>query len=305
MKKLCFLAAASMAFVVVARQPTPWERIELTREVARVPSAAKVPFKLGVARWTFHTVVKEQGLQKVLETLQALDCHYLGLVGQTLDCKADAAEIASFKSYLASYGVQTVTLGPDEVSTEADARPLFEFAKRYGMKVISVLPCEKRLVGGKEILVESDTSLDMVENLVKEYDIKVAIHNHGPDMPELYPTAESVWERIKDRDPRVGLCFDMGHEQRAGFDPVAAIRKYGSRIYDVHLKNIKLHPICNLALPGPRGELDIPKILQALVDVGYSGVCHIEYEKDFCDPSLGLAESIGYYRGVMDMLKIR
>ena len=305
MKKL--IVAGCVVAVVLAsegRQPTEWERFDYMKDVTRVPHAAKVPFRLGVARWTYHTVAKEyNGLAKVLESMRKVDCHYLGLISKTLSYDASDAEIAQYKAFLASYGVETVTLGPDEVSAdEAEARRIFEFAKRFGMKTVSLLPCEKKTIDGKEVDVESEAALDVVEKLVKEYDIRVAIHNHGPDMPNLYPTAEAIWKRIEKRDARIGFCFDIGHQYRAGHDPVAAIRKYGKRIYDVHLKNIKSHPVCNLATPGPRGELEIPQILQALADVGYDGVCHIEYERDFDDPTLGLAESMGYYRGVMDTL---
>lgn len=306
MKKLLFATALALVFTSEGRQPTEWERYDYMKSVTRVPSAAKVPFKLGVARWTYHTVAKEyNGLAKVLESMQKVDCHYLGLISKTLSLDASDAEIAQYKAFLAKYGVETVTLGPDDVTTdEAEVRKIFAFAKRFGMKTVALVPYEKKVIDGQEVEVESDAALDVVEKLVKEYDIRVAIHNHGPDMPYLYPTAEAIWKRIEKRDSRIGLCFDMGHQYRAGNDPVAAIRKYGQRIYDVHLKNIKSHPVCNLATPGPRGELEIPQIMQALADVGYAGVCHIEYERDFDDPTLGLAESMGYYRGIMDMLKV-
>jgi hypothetical protein len=83
------------------------------------------------------------------------------------------------------------------------------------------------------------------------------------------------------------------------------IKQYSNRIFDVHIKNIKIDPVKNLAMEGPRGELDIPAIFQALADVGYTGVCHIEYEKDFKDNAMGLAESFGYYRGVADCIKAK
>ena len=144
--------------------------------------------------------------------------------------------------------------------------------------------------------------LDVLDALVKEFDIRAAIHHHGPDTPTLYPTAESVLKRVAGRDRRIGVCLDVGHERRAGFDPVAFIRAHGDRIYDVHLKNIMIDPVKNLAKEGPRGELDIPGILKALAEVGYDGVCHVEYEKDFADNLSEVAESVGYYRGVMDTL---
>jgi hypothetical protein len=147
--------------------------------------------------------------------------------------------------------------------------------------------------------------LDIIEKLVKEYDLKYAIHNHGPDAPGLYPTGEAIMERIANRDARIGVCLDIGHERRAGLDPAAFIRANSARIYDVHLKNIKIDPVKNLATEGPRGELDIQAVFQALADAGYTGACHIEYEKDFEDNAMGLAESFGYYRGVADCIRAK
>ena len=96
------------------------------------------------------------------------------------------------------------------------------------------------------------------------YDIKAAVHNHGPDNAYLYPTAEASLKRIAGRDKRIGVCLDVGHNMRAGADPVEFIRKHGDRIYEVHIKNIKIDPVKNFAKEGPRGELDIPGIFKAM-----------------------------------------
>ena len=258
--------------------------------------SAEVPYKLGMAGFTFS----KQSLDKALDTMKKIDCRYLCIKNQHCNYNKGAdAPIAEFKAKCAASGVQCLAAGPLYFDNEPDARRFFEFAKAYGIKTVTVVPFEKN--GKKK--VESEKSLDILEKLVKEFDIKAGIHNHGPDMPELYPTAEAVWARIKNRDSRIGFCLDVGHQRRAGKDPAAAIKKYSSRIYDIHLKNIKIDAKKNLAMPAPRGELDIPAILQALADTGYTGVCHIEYERDFGNNLLGLAESVGYYRGVMDTIK--
>jgi len=265
-----------------------------------VAAVAAVPYKLGIAGFTFS----KQGTDKALATMKKIDCHYLCIKNQHCDYNKGAnAPIAQFKEKCAASGVECVAAGPLYFDNEPAARKFFEFAKAYGIKTVSVVPYSNKKVNGKTKKAESEESLDILEKLVKEFDIKAGIHNHGPDMPELYPTAEAVWARIKDRDSRIGFCLDVGHQRRAGNDPAAAIRKYASRIYDIHLKNIKIDAKKNLAMQGPRGELDIPAILQALADIGYTGVCHIEYERDFGDNVLGLAESVGYYRGVMDTIK--
>ena len=233
--------------------------------------SAAVPFKLGVAGYTYH----RQSADAALASMKALDVRYLCIKDFHLDyTKGAAAPIAEFKAKCAAAGVECVAAGPLYYKDEATARAFFEFAKAYGLKTVLVVPYEDGPDGKGR--VESDAMLDVLERLVREYDIRAAIHNHGPDIPGLFPTAESALARIGGRDRRIGVCLDIGHERRAGFDPVAFIRAHGDRIYDVHMKNIVIDPVKNLAMPGPRGELDIPAVMKALADVGYDGVCHIE-----------------------------
>ena len=217
------------------------------------------------------------------------------------------APIREFKEKCAAAGVMSVAAGPLYFNEEEPARKFFEFAKAFGLKTVVVVPYDKNPdwkegAPRNERRLESERMLDVLEKLVREFDIRAAIHNHGPENAYLYPTGEAVLNHIEKRDRRIGLCLDVGHERRAGLDPVVFIRKHGDRIYDVHLKNIEIDPVLNLAKEGPRGELDIPGILNALAEVGYNGVCHIEYEKDFGDNLSEMAESVGYYRGVMDTL---
>ena len=266
--------------------------------------AGRIRFKLGIARYTFWKIA----LEKALGIMKEIDCHYLGLVSGSIPYDASDVEIAAYKANLAKYGVETLSAGPEYFKTADQAQALFAFAKRWGMKYVSVVPyavCpgreDKWGPGNRE---ESEAMLDVLESLVREYDIKAAIHNHGPDIPTLYPTAESIWARIKNRDRRIGICFDMGHQQRAGLDPVAAVQKYGERIYEVHLKNINRPDSEGRAIQGPRGVLDIPAIFRALAAVGFDGLALIEYERDYENNAMGLAESLGYYRGVIDALKL-
>ena len=266
--------------------------------------AGRIRFKLGIARYTFWKI----GLEKALGIMKEIDCHYLGLVSGSIPYDASDVEIAAYKANLAKYGVETLSAGPEYFKTADQAQALFAFAKRWGMKYVSVVPyavCpgreDKWGPGNRE---ESEAMLDVLESLVREYDIKAAIHNHGPDIPTLYPTAEAIWARIKNRDRRIGICFDMGHQQRAGLDPVAAVQKYGERIYEVHLKNITRPDSEGRAIQGPRGVLDIPAIFRALAAVGFDGLALIEYERDYEKNAMGLAESLGYYRGVIDALKL-
>ncbi|MBO5642654.1 MAG: sugar phosphate isomerase/epimerase [Kiritimatiellae bacterium] len=267
-------------------------------------ATAEVPFKLGIAGYTFNDV----GLDKGLATMKAIDCHYLCHKEKFLSYDATEEEIKAYYQKLKQANVECLSTGPLYACDEASLVKQFEFAKRAGLKLVIGVPYEVepgKKDGWGAQRRESDKVLDIIEKLVKKYDIYYAIHNHGPDLPTLYPTGDSILKRIEKRDPRIGICFDVGHERRAGKDPIEFIRNHIDRIFDIHLKNIMIHRVKNIAKEGPRGQLDIPGILTALAEVGYKGVCHIEYEKDFKNNAMGLAESVGYYRGVMDSIKVK
>ena len=140
-----------------------------------------------------------------------------------------------------------------------------------------------------------------LDKFVKEFDIRLAIHNHGPEDKQL-PSPYDVWNAVEKLDKRVGLCIDVGHTARAGVDPAEAIVKCKDRLHDLHLKDIS-----TLAKPSPiesgRGILNTQAILTALLKINYQGLAGFEYEKDSKDPIPGLAESVGYVRGLLAVLK--
>lgn len=269
--------------------------------VVSLGAFAAVPFKIGIAGYTFH----KKNVDQTIEAMKELDLHSLCVKDfhLKLDCTQEEAD--AFKAKLAEAGIVPVGVGPIYADTEEVARKGFEQAKKLGVRVVVGVPFEWSEIDGKKTRVESDKMLDIIDRLVKEYDMVYAIHNHGPDIPYLFPTAEAAIKRIGNRDKRIGVCLDIGHERRAGLDPVKFIEQNSDRIYDVHLKNIKIDPVKNLAMRGPRGELDIPAIFAALAKAGYSGNCNIEYERDFDDNMAGLLESVGYYRGVADAIKVK
>ena len=275
------------------------------RPVSPSCRTSKMPYKLGVARYTMC----KRSFDKALEMMQDMDVHYMGLMEGSIKYDATDAEIAAYKAKAAKFGVEVVSAGPLYYDTKEKLVACCEFAKRYGMKYISVVPYKdnpawKEGMPARERRLESDEMMDALDECVKKYDLRAAVHNHGPDNAYLYPTAEAAMKRIGNRDKRIGVCLDVGHERRAGLDPVEFIRKNGDRVVEIHLKNIKIDPVKNFAKEGPRGELDIPGILKALADVGYDGYCLVEFEKDFAVNEVPLAESIGYYRGVMDSIKV-
>ena len=148
--------------------------------------------------------------------------------------------------------------------------------------------------------VKQTDSLPLMDKLVREYDLKVAIHNHGPT--EVLATGMDVWKAVQPFDKRLGLCLDVGHGFRAGENPAETVRQCSERIYEVHLRDTAATG-GGMKDPQPvvvgHGLLDFPSILGALLAVQYPFRAEFEYEKKEDDRMPGLAESVGYVRGIL------
>ena len=237
-------------------------------------------FNLGMAGYTFNKF----DLTKTLETLQRADVHYLCIKDFHLPYKSTDEEIKAFHAKLAEYGVTGYGVGPIYMRSKEEVDNAFKYAKRVGVKVIVGVP--------------NYDLLPYVNEKVAEYDMQYAIHLHGPDIA-LYPDAEDVWNNVKDLDPRMGMCLDIGHDRRNGKDPVADLEKYHSRVFDIHLKDVTGATKLGYSVEVGRGILDIPGFVRMLRKVKYPGVVSLEHERDMDDPFMGIAESIGYFRGVV------
>lgn len=171
---------------------------------------------------------------------------------------------------------------------EAAARRMMDYVKTLGLSLFS---CNIEPAG-----------LPLLEKLVKEYDFRAAIHNHGPE-DKAWPGATRVWDAIQPLDARIGLCYDTGHSFRAGEDPAELLRRYRARVYDVHLKD-SVAGVGEEDIPVEmgRGKMNLSNILTALIETGYRENVWFEYEKDPNDPVPGLAESVGYVRGLLRLL---
>ena len=259
----------------------------------------KVPFKLGIAGYTYNKF----SIDETLAFLERLDVHYLCIKNFHLPFDSTPAQIAEFKKKCADHGVTGYGVGPIYMSSNEEAKKAFDYAAAIGVKTVVAVPTEEKEmeVNGKKkkVRFHSRARCEYLEGLCKQYDMRIAIHNHGPDIPYCFPTGESAFNMVKDLDPRMGLCLDIGHDFRAGQNPADSIRKYGSRIYDMHIKNVKFDAKKNIAVPMPRGDMDMWEIVKALVEVNYTGCCSLEYERDFKDNLAGVAESIGYFKGLI------
>lgn len=245
------------------------------------PTAGVDTFRLGIAGYSFLHFTLDQSLAM----MQKLDVHHLCIKDFHLPFASTPEQITAFQEKLKKADVTGYAIGPIYMKTRPEIDNAFDYARRVGVDLIVGIP--------------NVEDLPYVEQKVKAFNIRYAIHNHGPDGP-LYPNAESVYSVVKDLDPRLGLCLDIGHDKRYGNDPLADLEKYAKRVFDIHLKNVtaptKEGKTCELG----RGIIDIPAFVGVLRKVKYSGQCGLEYEKDMKDPLAGIAESVGYFRGVCD-----
>lgn len=237
-------------------------------------------FRLGMAGWSFHKF----NLDKTLETLQRADVKYLCIKDFHLPFSSTDEEIQAFHKKLAESDVTGYGVGPIYMKTKEEVDNAFDYAKRVGVKLIVGVP--------------NYELLPYVSDKVAEYDMQYAIHLHGPDIA-LYPDADDVWENVKDLDPRMGMCLDIGHDRRNGKDPVADLEKYQSRVFDIHLKDVTDATKLGYSVEVGRGILDIPGFVRMLRKVKYTGVVSLEHERNMDNPFMGIAESIGYFRGVV------
>jgi len=178
--------------------------------------------------------------------------------------------------------VGTVYFPKDE---DADIREKFEYAKRAGVKVI--------VAGDPQPQV-----LPRIERFVKEYDIAIGIHNHGPE-DKIWKSPLDVLKAVHGMDVRMGCCIDVGHTMRAGVNPVDAIRAAGPRLHDVHMKDLAESNVKESQVAVGRGLMPVREIFAELAKMRYPGYVDLEYEIHGDDPMPGVIESMAYMRGVM------
>lgn len=196
------------------------------------------------------------------------------------------AEIASAVSAFHDAGLTLESSGNNTISEDTDEHVgmFFEYARAAGIPMLVIAP-------------HPDT-LPRIERFVQEFDISVAIHNHGPEDP-YYPAPSDALRLISDMDPRVGLCVDVGHTARTGRDVVQEIADAGDRVLDMHMKDLQdLTDRESQCIVG-EGKLPVPAIFRLLVDMEYGGSVNLEYEIHPNDPLPGMQRSFAYMRGVL------
>ena len=241
------------------------------------------PIRLGLASYTFRNFSRAQliGFMKQLNVfaLNAKDVKdHL-----PIDPQEEAAALADYAAAgIKLHAAGAIYFAKDE---DADIRSKFEYCKRARIPVI---------VAGDP----TPETLPRIEKFVKEYAIRIAIHNHGPE-DKLWHSPLDVLKAVKGMDPRIGCCIDVGHTVRAGTDVVQAIHDAGPRLFNLHMKDLTSFESKESQVAVGDGIMPVRKMFEALVAIKYPGFVDLEYEIRPEDPMPGVIASIAYMRGVL------
>ena len=257
--------------------------------MASLASSAALPgqtspqtsIRLGIATYSLRTLNPAQ----VIAAARQLRTPYLNLKDTHLpmtpltEVKARADAYRAAGLVLTAAG--TIYFNKDE---DDDVRAKFDYVKAAGISLIVGAP--------------THATLARVERFAKQYDVRVAIHNHGPEDKE-WPSPLDVLAAVHSMDAHMGCCIDVGHTLRAGVDPVDAIQKAGPRLFDIHMKDLAERNVKESQVAVGEGLMPVRGIFQALIAMRYNGFVDLEYEIKPDDPLPGMVESFAYMRGML------
>ena len=249
----------------------------------RPPADEGSAIRLGVASYTFRNFSRAQMIG-YLKQLNVLELNAKDVKDHLpMETQEEAAALADYAAAgIKLHAAGTIYFPKDE---DADIRNKFEYCRRAGIGVI---------VAGDP----AAETLPRLEKFVKEYDIRLAIHNHGPE-DKLWHSPLDVLKAVKSLDPRIGCCIDVGHTVRAGTDVVQAIHEVGARLFNVHMKDLTSFQSKESQVAVGEGIMPLKKIFEALRAIKYKGFVDLEYEVHPDDPMPGAIASFAYLRGVL------
>jgi sugar phosphate isomerase/epimerase len=237
--------------------------------------------KVGLTTYT----LRKFNLDEAIAMTKQAGVKYISLKEVHLPLKSTTAERQAARKKVEDAGL--ILMGGGVIylkNNEDEIRNAFEYAKDTGMPTIVCSP--------------DPEALDKVEKLVKQYNIRIAIHNHGPG-DEKYPSPLDVMRLVKGRDSRMGVCIDVGHTVRIGQDPAVAIAKCASRLYEFHMKDVTQADAKGGSIEVGKGVIDVVAVLKALVKIKFASHVALEYEAHGDAPMAGITESFAYMRGAL------
>lgn len=237
-------------------------------------------YKVGIASYTF----RKMSLEDTIKAMKRLNLRYISVKDFHLPLNSTTAQRKAAMQKLRDAGITPMSCGNITMQNdEKNIRQAFEYAKDCEMPVIVCSP--------------DPASMAILDRMVKEYDTRLAIHNHGPE-DKRFPSPYDVMNAVKGYDQRLGLCIDVGHTARAKVNPAEAIVKCKERLYDLHFKDINSTEPNGTTIEAGRGVLNLPAIVKALDKVRYNGMVSIEFEGWGDDPLPAVAETVGYARAL-------
>ncbi|HVF82383.1 MAG TPA: sugar phosphate isomerase/epimerase [Flavisolibacter sp.] len=238
-------------------------------------------FKVGIASYTFRKL----SLDDTIKALQRLNLKFISIKDFHLSLNSTKAERSAAMQKLKDAGITPLSCGNITLqNNETDVRRAFEYAKDCAMPAIVCSP--------------DPNSMALLDKMVREYDIKLAIHNHGPE-DKRFPSPYDVYKAVQGYDQRIGLCIDVGHTARARVNPAEAILKCKDRLYDLHFKDINTTEPNGTTIEAGRGVLHLPAIVKALQKIKYPHLVSIEFEGWEADPLPAVAETVGYTNALL------
>lgn len=238
-------------------------------------------YKVGIASYTFRKL----SVDDTIAAMQKLGLKYISIKDFHLSLKSTAEERKAVIEKFKAGGITPLSCGNITMENdETNVRNAFQYAKDCGLSTIVCSP--------------HPDSMPILDKMVKEFDIKLAIHNHGPE-DKRFPSPYDVQKAIANYDKRIGLCIDVGHTARAKVDPADAIVKLKDRLYDLHFKDIDSTAPNGGTIQAGRGVLNLPSIMKAIQKIKYPHLISIEYERSPDNVFPEVVETVGYAKGLI------
>src|SRR5215469_6632962 len=247
------------------------------------PKPQPSPIRLGLASYTFRNFTRAP----LIAFMKQLNLSQLNAKNVKDHLPMDPQDEARAMADYAVAGIKLHAAGAIsfEKNDDDDIRSKFEYCKRAGIGVI---------VAGDP----TPENLPNIEKFAKQYDTRIAIHNHGPE-DKLWKSPLDVLKAVDGMDPRIGCCIDVGHTARAGSDVVAAIHAAGSRLFNVHMKDLANFDDKESQVAVGQGVMPVHGIFEALLAIEYPGFVDLEYEIEPDNPMPGVIRSFAYMRAVL------
>jgi len=240
--------------------------------------------RVGVCSYSLRSFPGDQALKDI----QRLGVHYLSLKEVHLPLTSTPEQRKQFRQQAEELGLTITSCGVIYMKNdEAQMRQALDYVRDLGASV-AVVGVDREM-------------LPLLDKVIRDYQLKAAIHNHGPN-DKLFPSPLEVYDAVKGLDRRIGLCMDIGHTFRMHEDLVSDVKKTGDRLYSMHFKDLDSDHVDAKGVPVGTGVLPIVPLLRELLRSGYKEEIQLEYEVEAKDPLPGAAESLGFMRGVLQSM---